>query len=189
MMNVPGHTAMTVFYKSGEAAVLDALAHLDGMMSREVATVLNSGTLKWSGGGTIDVVVDFGCGVGRLSRALAKRSKSVFCVDHSARHLEVTRRTLDLQYPKEARRVLLIPTNYVGQELIGILGAARADLVLSLLSLQHMIPQLQVAALEHLCDVLAFGGFGFVQLLTGYTPSPYVDADCNPSSNQPCHRK
>mmetsp|Transcript_21755 Transcript_21755/g.70364 ORF Transcript_21755/g.70364 Transcript_21755/m.70364 type:complete len:89 (-) Transcript_21755:1166-1432(-) len=77
MMNVPGHTAMTVFYKSGEAAVLDALAHLDGMMSREVATVLNSGTLKWSGGGTIDVVVDFGCGVGRLSRALAKRSKSV----------------------------------------------------------------------------------------------------------------
>jgi len=113
--------------------------------------------------------------------------------------LQVTRRTLDLQYPKEARRVLLIPTNYatvcatrtrcslcdfilqVGQELIGILGAARADLVLSLLSLQHMIPQLQVAALEHLCDVLAFGGFGFVQLLTGYTPSPYVDADCNPS--------
>lgn len=99
--------------------------------------------------------------------------------------LQVTRRTLDLQYPKEARRVLLIPTNYatvcatrtrcslcdfilqVGQELIGILGAARADLVLSLLSLQHMIPQLQVAALEHLCDVLAFGGFGFVQLLTG----------------------
>jgi|TARA_B100000482_G_C12601019_1_gene295196 hypothetical protein len=57
MMNVPGHTAMTVFYKSGEAAVLDALAHLDGMMSREVATVLNSGTLKWSGGGTIDALL------------------------------------------------------------------------------------------------------------------------------------
>ena len=57
MMNVPGHTAMTVFYKSGEAAVLDALAHLDGMMSREVETVLNSGTLKWSGGGTIDALL------------------------------------------------------------------------------------------------------------------------------------
>lgn len=54
-----------------------------------------------------------------------------------------------------------------GGELAGDLGGVRVDFVLSLLALQHMVPQLQIAALEHLCDALAPSGIGFIQLLTG----------------------
>ena len=54
-----------------------------------------------------------------------------------------------------------------GQELGTGVGAVQVDFVLSLLAMQHMIPQLQIAALEHICDVLSASGLGFVQLLTG----------------------
>lgn len=43
-----------------------------------------------------------------------------------------------------------------------------------------MVPQLQVAAIEHLCDALAVGGLGYIQLLTNYSDAPYVNAACDP---------
>ena len=68
-----------------------------------------------------------------------------------------------------------VATSQAGAEIVN----EDADFVLSLLSLQHMVPQLQVAALEHLCDALRVGGLGRVQLLTGYSNSPYVERDCD----------
>ena len=74
------------------------------------------------------------------------------------------------RFPAEASRVDYVRTAAAGAELL----SRRVDFALSLLSLQHAVPQLQVAAVEHLCDVLAPGGVGHVQALTHYDPAPYA---------------
>ena len=48
-----------------------------------------------------------------------------------------------------------------------------------MLSLQHMVPQLQVAALEHLCDALRVGGLGPGPAADRVSDSPYVERDCD----------
>ncbi|KAJ8601020.1 hypothetical protein CTAYLR_007964 [Chrysophaeum taylorii] len=166
------------FYATGEEEVRRALEAVD----RAVASRARAAYLPWGGGGFGSVALDFGCGVGRLANALARRFFTVLCVDHSARHLDASRATVSRLFPRRAARVVPVPTTAAASELAGHLpSAARPEFVLSLLSLQHMIPQLQVAAVEHLCDALADGGLGYVQLLTGYSPAPFIDAHCDPA--------
>lgn len=102
----------------------------------------------------------------------------MICCDHSAEHLAVTKRTLEERYPTEAGRIEYVRTASAGAELLG----NRVDFSLSLLSLQHAVPQLQVAAVEHLCDILAPGGLGHVQALTHYDPAPYARGGVSPSA-------
>ena len=154
------------FYATGEEAVAKALARTSKIARDHGARAV------WSGGGIGNVAIDFGCGVGRLARALAGRFASVYCVDHSTAHLGLAARSIQ---GREASRLHYVATSQAGAEIIN----EHADFVLSLLSLQHMVPQLQVAALEHLCDALRVGGLGRVQLLTGYSDSPYVERDCD----------
>lgn len=154
------------FYATGEEAVAKALARTSKIARDHGARAV------WSGGGIGNVAIDFGCGVGRLARALAGRFASVYCVDHSTAHLGLAAKSIQ---GREASRLHYVATSQAGAEIVN----EDADFVLSLLSLQHMVPQLQVAALEHLCDALRVGGLGRVQLLTGYSDSPYVERDCD----------
>lgn len=157
---------MRAFYATGEHAIVKALVR--------TATIAKAhGTrAAWSGGGSGATAIDFGCGVGRLAQALARRFTNVVCVDHSTAHLTIAAKSIT---GREASRLHYVATSKAGFEI----ADARADFVLSLLSLQHMVPQVQVAVLEHLCDALNVGGLGRAQLLTGYTNSPYIERDCD----------
>mmetsp|Transcript_17137 Transcript_17137/g.58663 ORF Transcript_17137/g.58663 Transcript_17137/m.58663 type:complete len:261 (-) Transcript_17137:24-806(-) len=133
--------------------------------------------VPWGGGAVGGVALDFGCGVGRLAAALATKFSTVICVDHSATHLDVARTSIARLHPSRSNRVVFVPTEAAGLEA----AEAGVDFALSLLTLQHAVPQVQVAALEHMCDALRVGGLGYAQLLTFYEGSPYVQADCDPA--------
>lgn len=161
------------FYDSGEEAVRRALLSV----SRAVARY----ALPWAGGGLGSTALDFGCGVGRLAKALTNRFGTVICVDHSFRHLDVARRTMDRLWPLSGRRLVPFGLERGDVEAISRHFSRGSQFVLSLITLQHMIPQLQVVAVENLCDALESGGTGFVQLLTGYSEAPYVkENNCDP---------
>ena len=68
-----------------------------------------------------------------------------------------------------------------GLEFVTSVDGVGIDFALSLLTLQHMIPQLQIAVIEHLCDALAPSGLGFIQLLTGLDTSALVTSASKPS--------
>ena len=156
------------FYASGDLLVSRALRTVDSVIS-------DRNFLPWTSGGVGAVAVDFGCGVGRLSKALAQRFFSVLCVDHSRRHLDAGRIALEKNDKSVAERVLMVHSTKAAADIEN-----KAQFALSALALQHMIPQLQAAALEHLCDSLKITGTGFLQLLTHYDDAPYVTAGCDP---------
>ncbi|KAJ1449274.1 S-adenosyl-L-methionine-dependent methyltransferase [Pelagophyceae sp. CCMP2097] len=172
-------TAAVDFYATGAAAVYDALQAVDfAVFGGDAAARASSPHLvPWGGGAVGGVALDFGCGVGRLAAALATKFSTVICVDHSATHLDVARTSIARLHPSRSNRVVFVPTEAAGLEA----AEAGVDFALSLLTLQHAVPQVQVAALEHMCDALRVGGLGYAQLLTFYEGSPYVQADCDPA--------
>ena len=160
---------LRAFYETGEDLVTMALRGFQG---------------PWTGGGIGEVAVDFGCGVGRIAKALAKRFQTVLCIDHSQRHLDTARFALERLEKPLADRVLTVRSTHAAADVSDQFlqrRRQRPDLVFSVLALQHMIPQLQVIAIENLCDMLAPDAIGFLQLLTFYSDSPYVAANCNPA--------
>lgn len=95
--------------------------------------------------------LDFGCGVGRLTRALARHFAHVTGVDHSPRMIERAR-AANAEIPNAAFVV-----NDAGD--LARLGAQRFDLVLTLIALQHVSsPRLALAYLFELARVCAPGG-------------------------------
>lgn len=101
-------------------------------------------------------VLDFGCGIGRLSQALARRFKSVTAVDLSDEMLAQGRTNFsDLTNIRWLQ--------FDGVSLSDIPGASH-DVVFSYLVLQH-VPEAQVALgyLAEFCRVLAPGGLLCVQ--------------------------
>jgi len=97
-----------------------------------------------------DVALDYGCGVGRLSRALADRFTRVIGVDISETMLA------------EARAANRDRTNLdfirgSGHDLAGI-AAASVDFVYSNIALQHSPRATQQALLEEFCRVVRPGG-------------------------------
>jgi len=158
---------MTSFYQSGEDVINQILL--------DVAHVLKD-SVVWFGGGLGNIALDFGCGVGRLSAALIHRFLSVVCIDHSQSHLD-TMMTLN------HRRILPLHSKFAGAEIehFNQKEHGGADFAVSVLTLQHMIPELQAAAIEHLCDALAIGGAAYIQTLTFYTDAPYIAARCDPN--------
>jgi 2-polyprenyl-3-methyl-5-hydroxy-6-metoxy-1,4-benzoquinol methylase len=109
--------------------------------------------------------MDFGCGVGRLSAALARRFSEVHAVDVSESHLAVARTEL-------ARRGA---SNVSFHSLRSIDSAAQlplVDLVYSIIVLQHNPPPVMKALLGHLLDRLDRGGVAVIQMPT-YLPRGY----------------
>jgi SAM-dependent methyltransferase len=108
--------------------------------------------------------LDFGCGAGRLSRALASRFDIVTAVDVSTAMLEEARRlnpdTPNVRFVHNPRADLsIIPTGSV-------------DLVYSRLVLQHIPPDLALGYVAEFVRVLAEGGVAMFQVPVVRPPSP-----------------
>lgn len=109
--------------------------------------------------------LDFGCGVGRLSAALAKRFDRVYAVDVSASHLEIARTEF-------ARRGLANVTPIRLEAISELDALPETDLVFSVIVLQHNPPPVMLALLRGLLGRLRPGGVAVIQFPT-YMPAGY----------------
>jgi len=110
-----------------------------------------------------NVAVDFGCGVGRLSAALAQHFAEVIAVDISPTMLEQARR-LDRSEGR-CRFVLNDSDN------LAFLADGSVDVVYSSLVLQHMSPQLAARYVREFARVLAHDGVAIFQVASRPTMS------------------
>jgi SAM-dependent methyltransferase len=109
--------------------------------------------------------MDFGCGVGRLTVALAGRFPEVIGVDVSASHLAIAREAF-------ARRGLSNATTRLLETVAGIGELPHVDLVYSIIVLQHNPPPVMRALFEGLLRCLEPGGVAVIQVPT-YLPVGY----------------
>jgi len=107
------------------------------------------------------LALDFGCGVGRLTRALASRYAQVVGVDISPSMLEQAR----------ALNAHLDNVRFVenAQTQLEFLEDASVDLIYSVITLHHMPPALQLAYIGEFLRVLALGGVAVFQIASGYS--------------------
>ncbi len=104
-------------------------------------------------------IIEYGCGVGRVTHALAQRFGEVYAYDISAPHLELARQlaaSLGLDNIRFAR--VKRPRD--------ILQLPQADAVYTTIVLQHNPPPVIRFILEALLNALAPGGVACFQLLT-----------------------
>jgi SAM-dependent methyltransferase len=104
--------------------------------------------------------LDFGCGIGRLTRALASRYGEVVGVDISSSMLAQARRlhegVANVRFVENA------------QQRLDFLADASIDLVYSVITLHHIPPTLQRAYVREFLRVLAPGGVAVFQIASGY---------------------
>lgn len=116
-------------------------------------------------------VIDFGCGVGRVSAAFAARGCKVTGVDISASHLQEARAHFEKAQLAGAEFTLL-------STLADIEKLPQVDLVYSLIVLQHNPPPLIATLLRALLRRVRNGGLTYFQVPTYKTGYDYdVDAD------------
>jgi SAM-dependent methyltransferase len=107
------------------------------------------------------IALDFGCGIGRLSRALASRYDEVIGVDVSASMLERAR-TAQAAFPN-----VRFVENAAPQ--LDFLADASVDMAYSAITLHHIPAPLQLAYVAEFLRVLAPGGVAVFQIASGYT--------------------
>lgn len=107
------------------------------------------------------LALDFGCGVGRLTRALAGRYAKVIGVDISPSMLEQAR-VLNAHIPN---------ADFVenAQSHLGFLGDGCVDFIYSTITLHHIPPPLQRAYIAEFLRVLATDGIAVFQIVGGYS--------------------
>src|SRR5438445_1731383 len=140
-----GRWDATVFFATGEAevAALDAERAALGLpQARRIA-------------------LDFGCGVGRLARALASRYAEVIGVDIAASMLEHARKF------NADHANLRFVENVHGD--LRFLPDASIDLIYSVIVLQHMPAQLQRVYIAEFMRTLAPGGLAVFQVACAHT--------------------
>lgn len=108
--------------------------------------------------GALRSVIDYGCGVGRVSAAYAARGLQVTGVDISAAHLKAARETL-ARTGGQADFVQL-------QQIADIDALPQVDLLYSLIVLQHNPPPVIAALLRRLLRRVRPGGVVYLQLPT-----------------------
>jgi 2-polyprenyl-3-methyl-5-hydroxy-6-metoxy-1,4-benzoquinol methylase len=104
--------------------------------------------------------LDFGCGVGRLSRALAAEFSRVDGVDVSSSMIELARQAAPANATFHENRVADL----------SIVPSASFDFVLTLIVLQHMRPHLMVGYLREFGRVLRPGGVIYFQVPSSPRP-------------------
>ncbi len=103
--------------------------------------------------------IDFGCGVGRLSLALAKHIPTVTGIDISAGHLRLAQH--------QARETKVSNVNFrLIQNIDDISTVPSVDLVLSLIVLQHNPPPVMAEIFARLLRRLNTGGVAYIQMPT-----------------------
>lgn len=103
--------------------------------------------------------LDFGCGVGRLSLALAPHVRHVTGIDISAAHLVHARKRAEQTC---VSNVAFEPIDTIG----GIDALPQFDLIVSLIVLQHNPPPVMVVLLNKLMSRLTVGGVAVIQMPT-----------------------
>jgi SAM-dependent methyltransferase len=105
--------------------------------------------------------LDFGCGVGRLSRALAARYDEVIGVDISpsmlARARELHADVHNLRFVENAKTQL------------DFVADCTIDLVYCVITLQHMPAALQLSYIGEFLRIIAPGGLAVFQIASGYS--------------------
>lgn len=125
------------FWATGEADVARALEECaaDGLTPR------------------FDRALDFGCGIGRLSKALKTRFREVHGVDISQGMVEQAREKVKkVEFHANARPDL------------SLFGKEQFDFVLSIITLQHMPPEVMTSYLREFGRVLRPGGVAWLQI-------------------------
>jgi SAM-dependent methyltransferase len=107
------------------------------------------------------LAVDFGCGVGRLTRALASRYTQVIGVDISPKMLEQAR-SLNAGFTN-----LRFVENAASR--LEFLADASVDFIYSVITLHHIPPSLQRAYISEFVRALAPGGLAVLQIASGYS--------------------
>ena len=134
------------FFATGEAKVGAILAQL-GQMGEAPQ---------------LDRALDFGCGVGRLSQALAIRFRAVEGVDISSAMIEQAR---TLRPPPANLEFIHNPH----ADLQALTGRSYT-FALSLICLQHMREKAALGYIDGICGVLAPGGIAYLQVCTLLDP-------------------
>jgi SAM-dependent methyltransferase len=128
------------FFATGRAEVAEVFAYLDRLgLGRQRRTAL-----------------DFGCGVGRLTQAVAERYEQVVGVDISPTMLRLARR-----YNRHGGRCRYVVNR---RQHLAVLEGMRFDLVLTNIVLQHMEPELALGYIREFLWFLAPGGVAVFQL-------------------------
>ena len=136
--------ALAVFHETGE-----------GEMHRLEAWLRRSGVALPAGA----VCMEYGCGVGRVTRALARRTGRVVAFDVSPPHLR-------------AAAAQIAEDGITNVEFVQVRGPADllaldgADLFFSVISLQHSAPPIILDVLERAFAGLRPGGLAFFQVPT-----------------------
>lgn len=107
---------------------------------------------------------DFGCGLGRLTFALAKSFRFVIGCDVSDPHLEIARINAS---NSGINNVHFIKSS---SNLLDILSPGSFDFIYSRLVLQHIPPALSLAYIRQFASLLKLGGYMLIQLPTA-TPN------------------
>lgn len=100
--------------------------------------------------------LDFGCGVGRLTQALARRFETVVGVDVSARMVELARRV-----NRYGSRVTYVAND---REDLAPVALGSVDFVYSNITLQHIAPDQAVRYIREFLRVLRPGGIAVFQV-------------------------
>lgn len=130
----------------------------------------------------IRTVIDFGCGVGRVSAAFAEKGCAVTGVDISAAHLAEARATFDRAGLQAADFVQLAALEEIE-------ALPQVDLVFTLIVLQHNPPPIIAAILRRLLGRVRPGGFIYFQVPTyreGYSYDVQADLD-SPEGHMEMH--
>ena len=102
------------------------------------------------------VVAEFGCGVGRVTRLLARRFSKVLAFDVSAPHLKAASERIRAENINNVEFITLADPS-------GLKRLKDIDLFFSLIVLQHNPPPIIADILEHACHGLKPDGIAFFQ--------------------------
>lgn len=118
------------FWKTGREIALSIVPHMDAN----------------------DVVLDFGCGIGRVAKFVAPHVRELWCVDVSSRMLRFASKALS-----DLSNVHLLRTNGIKMQL----RDEMFDFAYSILTLQHLEKEDAYAALSEIQRVLKVGGLAY----------------------------
>ena len=142
--NMENAAILASFYETGEGEV----RRLEAWMKRNGLHL-----------GPDAICAEYGCGVGRITHALARRFNRTVALDISPPHLEAARSRLFDQGIKNVEFVLVRDEADLDQ-------LAGADLFYSIIVLQHNPPPIMVDILTHAFAGLNQGGIAFFQIPT-----------------------
>ena len=132
------------FFATGEREVAERLSRLEQVLAAHGRT-LRTG-----------VALDVGCGVGRVTQALAERFVQAIGVDISSPMIDHARR-----YNRHGDRVRYLPC---GGDTLDAIADASVDLVWCVIVLQHLAPRHALRYVAEFGRVLAPGGVAMFQV-------------------------